>query len=87
MNLNSCWGHKIAITKDSILRPCIYSGINLGKLDTIKFNQLIDSIKIYWDLTKDHIDKCKDCELRYVCFDCREIARRVYKKIKFNDSL
>jgi uncharacterized protein len=29
---NSCWAHKIAITKDGKFRPCIYSSIILGDL-------------------------------------------------------
>ena len=24
-----------------------------------------------WAITKDKIDKCRDCEFRYVCTDCR----------------
>ena len=27
--------------------------------------------KKYWDVTKDQIVKCKDCEFRHVCTDCR----------------
>ncbi len=27
--------------------------------------------KNYWNITKDQIDTCKDCEFRYVCTDCR----------------
>ena len=30
----------------------------------------------YWMLTKEKVTKCKDCELRYICFDCRETARK-----------
>jgi len=35
---------------------------------------IIDEIEKYWYLTKDKVDKCKICELRYSCPDCREIA-------------
>lgn len=27
--------------------------------------------KKYWDITKDKIHVCKDCEFRYICTDCR----------------
>ena len=27
--------------------------------------------KKYWNITKDSITKCKDCEFRYICTDCR----------------
>jgi radical SAM protein with 4Fe4S-binding SPASM domain len=73
---NSCWAHKIAITKDGKLRPCIYSSIILGDLMHIDVDNLISKARKYWHLTKDKVEKCKDCELKYVCFDCREIAIR-----------
>jgi radical SAM protein with 4Fe4S-binding SPASM domain len=28
----------------------------------------------YWELTKDKIDTCKDCEYRWGCTDCRVLA-------------
>lgn len=74
---NSCWGSKIAVTKDGKVRPCIYSEIVIGDMyadDGVEL--LIEKLKKLWYLTKDKIDKCKDCELRYACFDCREIAFR-----------
>jgi len=30
----------------------------------------------YWDMSKDEIEVCKDCEYRYACFDCRPVERR-----------
>jgi uncharacterized protein len=73
---NSCWAHKIAITKDAKFKPCIYSSIILGDLMHIDVDTLINKAKTYRYLTKDKVEKCKDCELKYVCFDCREISSR-----------
>ncbi|MFS4432339.1 SPASM domain-containing protein [Chryseobacterium sp. S90] len=28
-------------------------------------------LKKYWNLTKDSIEVCKNCEFRYICTDCR----------------
>ena len=28
-----------------------------------------------WHTTKDHVEKCKDCEYRYACNDCRPLAQ------------
>lgn len=33
-------------------------------------------IKFYWNITKEEVEVCKECELKYVCFDCREISLR-----------
>jgi len=36
----------------------------------------VEKIQSYWYLTKDKVEKCKECELRYFCIDCRELAQR-----------
>jgi radical SAM protein with 4Fe4S-binding SPASM domain len=75
---NSCWRNKLAVSKKGELKPCIYSEIVLGKLGQTSLNEIFKKVEKYWYLTKDKINKCKDCELRYICFDCREIAYRKY---------
>lgn len=81
VNFNSCWGRKIAITGDLKARPCIYSEIILGDLTRDEIMNIVLKAKEYWLLTKDKVKKCKDCELRYACFDCREIAYRQNKNL------
>lgn len=73
---NTCWGHKLAITKDEKIRPCIYSDIVIAYVGDIDKKETIDKILSYWFITKDRVERCKDCEFRYVCSDCREIAQR-----------
>jgi len=77
MKYNSCWGKNIAITKDNKIKPCIFSEIVIGDLEKDNIYDMIEKIKGYWFITKDKVKKCKDCELRYVCFDCREIPLRM----------
>ena len=76
VKLNSCWGTKLAITKDNMVHPCIYSDIELGNLKNEDILEILKKAYEYQTITKDRVEKCKDCELRYACFDCREIARR-----------
>jgi uncharacterized protein len=71
-----CWRNKLAVSKKGEFKPCIYSEIVLGKLGQTNLNEICKKVNKYWYLTKDKITKCKDCELRYICFDCREIAYR-----------
>jgi uncharacterized protein len=73
---NSCWGKRIAVTNDRKIRPCIYSEIIIGDIEEDTIGEIILKAKKYWEITKDKVSKCKDCELRYICFDCREIAFR-----------
>jgi SPASM domain peptide maturase of grasp-with-spasm system len=34
--------------------------------------------KKYWNVTKDMIQVCKDCEFRHICTDCRAYTERTY---------
>ncbi len=73
---NSCWGGKVAVTKDGKVRPCIYSNIVMGDIQSEDIDIILEKLQTYWHITKDKVEKCKDCELKYVCFDCREIPYR-----------
>jgi len=74
---NNCWGWKLAITNDLKVRPCIHSEIVIGIIYRDNIDDLIEKAKKYWTITKDKVEKCNKCELRYSCFDCREAAYRV----------
>lgn len=76
---NSCWGTSIAFTADGSVRPCIHSQLIIdrqAKLALENVDDLIEQMQPYWTLTKDKINKCRNCEFRHICFDCREIAWR-----------
>jgi radical SAM protein with 4Fe4S-binding SPASM domain len=75
---NSCWGGVIAITADGKIRPCIHSHIEIGNIEQelVDIDALLEKMEPYWTLTKDKVERCKDCEFRYVCIDCREISMR-----------
>lgn len=69
-----CWNYSLSIMNNGDISPCImdYSHI----IGNIKNDNLIELLKHsafqdYWELSKDKIDGCKDCEFRYSCFDCR----------------
>lgn len=74
---NSCWGRTMAVTADGKVRPCIHSTVIVGDIHSDNIDDILEKLeKTCWTLTKDRIEKCKSCELKYVCFDCREIAYR-----------
>ncbi|EGN56157.1 hypothetical protein PRBRB14_05340 [Hallella multisaccharivorax DSM 17128] len=72
---NSCLYKKMFITQDGYIAncPCIpkYFG-NIDK-DNIDLEALINnsSFKDIWNISKDKIRTCCDCEYRYFCNDCR----------------
>ncbi len=77
MHFNTCWGRKVAIKSNGDISPCIYSDISVGNIKNEDLDLLLSRLKRYWILTKDFVDKCKICELKYFCFDCREISRKM----------
>jgi len=70
---NSCLYKKISIDSDGNIRNCPSMPQSFGN---IKDTTLEDALhhkdfKKYWNITKDSIEICKDCEFRYICTDCR----------------
>lgn len=46
---------------------------NFGNIKDTALGKVVASqeFKKYWNLNKDQINICKDCEFRYICTDCR----------------
>lgn len=60
-------------------------GDNFGNIHDVKLDQVINSksFKRYWNVTKEQISVCKDCEFRHICTDCRafiENPKEMYSK-------
>lgn len=75
---HSCLAGKIAITATGDVFPCIFARNQLcGNILHQSLQEIITSphLTTCWHTTKDHISKCKDCEYRYACFDCRPLAQ------------
>ena len=80
INHNSCLHKKIGIDIDGNIKNCplmpeVYGNIYNSSLEEAL---LQPGFKKYWNLTKDHIEVCKDCEFRYVCTDCRAYTERTH---------
>jgi len=72
-NFNTCLNRKISIDAFGEIRNCPSMKTTFGN---IKYKSLIEALneegfKSLWEITKDKIDVCKDCEFRYLCTDCR----------------
>lgn len=75
---HSCLLGKITITDSGDVLPCIFSRSQVignvrasGSLAQIVASQAVQRI---WQTTKDSVLVCRDCEYRYVCFDCRPLS-------------
>lgn len=77
---HSCLAGRIAITANGDVIPCIFARdricgniLNNSIGDVLNGQMLTDA----WCTTKDCITKCKDCEYRYACYDCRPQAQGI----------
>lgn len=73
---NSCWRGEIAVATNGDVFPCVFSrNFAVGNLNKESLRSVIERLKeTCWKITLDMIDKCRDCELRYACIDCRALS-------------
>ena len=70
---NSCLNRKISIDVDGNIKNCPSMSQSFGNIKDTTLQEALDhpDFKKYWNVTKDQISVCKDCEFRYICTDCR----------------
>lgn len=73
INHNSCLHKKITIDKDGNIKNCPAMAESFGNIKNTSLEDALNKtdFKKYWNITKDQIEVCKDCEFRHVCTDCR----------------
>ncbi|MCW3162180.1 grasp-with-spasm system SPASM domain peptide maturase [Chryseobacterium oryctis] len=80
INHNSCLHKKISIDKDGNIKNCPSMSESFGNIRDTTLEEALQhkDFKKYWNLTKDNIEVCKDCEFRYICTDCRAYTERTH---------
>ncbi|WP_066439520.1 grasp-with-spasm system SPASM domain peptide maturase, partial [Chryseobacterium sp. CCH4-E10] len=75
---NSCLHKKISIDSEGNIRNCPSMPQSFGNINNTTLEEALQhpDFKKYWNLTKDQIEVCKDCEFRYICIDCRAYTER-----------
>lgn len=70
---NSCLNRKISIDVEGNIKNCPSMTESFGNIRDTTLAEAIEKpgFKKYWDINKDKIHVCKDCEFRYICTDCR----------------
>jgi SPASM domain peptide maturase of grasp-with-spasm system len=70
---NSCLNRKISIDAEGNIKNCPSMTESFGNIKDTTLAEAIEKpgFKKYWDINKDKIHVCKDCEFRYICTDCR----------------
>jgi SPASM domain peptide maturase of grasp-with-spasm system len=69
----SCLNREISIDADGNIKNCPSMKESFGNIRDTTLAEAIEKpgFKKYWDINKDQIAVCKDCEFRYICTDCR----------------
>ncbi|SDZ93506.1 SPASM domain peptide maturase, grasp-with-spasm system [Chitinophaga terrae (ex Kim and Jung 2007)] len=72
-NHNSCLNRKISIDSSGNIKNCPSMNKNYGSIRNTTLKSIAESksFKELWNLNKDKISVCRDCEFRYICTDCR----------------
>ena len=80
---NSCLNRKISIDVNGDIKNCPSMPESYGNIKDTTLEEAINKpgFKKYWNITKDDIEVCRDCEFRYICTDCRAYTERT----KFSD--
>lgn len=70
---NTCLNRKLAIDREGNIKNCLGMCGNHGNIKYKKIQEVIKNkdFQKLWYIKKDEITKCKDCEFRHICTDCR----------------
>lgn len=73
LHFNSCLNRKIAIDAEGDIRNCPSMPESFGNIRNTTLQDALahPDFKKYWNITKDQVAVCRDCEFRYICTDCR----------------
>ena len=82
---NSCLNRKISIDRKGNIKNCPSMKQSFGNIRDTRLREAIihPKFKKLWNVTKDQITTCQDCEFRYICTDCRaylENPENIYSK-------
>lgn len=75
---NPCLAGKIAIAANGDVLPCIFArNQSFGNICEQSLSDVLASKGLLncWRTNKDKIEKCRECEYRYACPDCRIAAQ------------
>lgn len=84
-NHNTCLNRKMSIDENGNIKNCPSMPENFGNIKDTTLEEALNKkgFKKYWDIKKDDIAICKDCEFRHICTDCRaflEDPEDIYSK-------
>lgn len=70
---NTCLNRKLAIDTGGNIKNCPAMAKSYGNVKNVSLLKVVQDPEFQkmWHIRKDDIAKCKDCEFRHICTDCR----------------
>lgn len=70
---NNCLNRKLTIDENGYISNCPSLPVKYGHVAENKILEIVSSPRFQklWEIKKDEIKVCQDCEFRYMCLDCR----------------
>lgn len=70
---NTCLNRKISIDTEGNIKNCPSMQQSFGHISNTTLENVIQdpAFTKVWNIKKDEIEKCKACEFRHICTDCR----------------
>lgn len=70
---NSCLYRKISIDTEGNIKNCPSMKESFGNIKDTSLAEALQQpgFRQYWDITKNQVMVCRDCEFRHICTDCR----------------
>ncbi len=70
---NTCLNRKISIDENGEIKNCPSMERSFGNMGDTSLHSALahKAFKELWEINKDQIEVCKDCEFRHICTDCR----------------
>ncbi|MEI6764663.1 MAG: grasp-with-spasm system SPASM domain peptide maturase [Bacteroidota bacterium] len=74
---NTCLNRKVCIDINGDIKNCPAMSRSFGNIRDTSIAQAIakPGFKDLWNIRKDDIEVCRDCEFRYMCTDCRTFIK------------
>ena len=74
---NTCLNRKICIDVNGEIKNCPSMSKSYGNIKETTIEEAINKqgFKDLWNVKKDDINVCKDCEFRHMCTDCRAFIK------------
>lgn len=70
---NGCLNRKVSVDASGAIKNCPSMQAVYGHIDDTELDAVVarPDFQRYWNINKDQVAICRDCEFRYACTDCR----------------